>query len=173
VTDQDTERAPVRSAGRTLFPFPDVTGYMLPKEELLYVDRRHPVVLVGPALAAVAVCVLAGLLVTATGAGAMLNLYVWIVLAAVGWLLFRLLRWSRTILVVTSRRVFELRSMLISRAAIRPVFRQSVVFRQDPIGQRLNYGTILTETPNGERVNTFKWIHNPRAFYQAVTDKAV
>lgn len=173
MSDPDTERTPLRPPGPPLVPFPDVTRYLLPKEELLYLDRRHPVVLVPPTLTALAVAVVAGLLVTATGAGTMLDLYVWIVLGAVGWWLFRVLRWSRTMLVVTNRRVFEVQAMFISRAAIRPVFRQSVVFRQDPIGQRLNYGTILTETPNGERVNTFHWIHNPRAFYQAVTDKAV
>lgn len=173
MTDQDTERAPLRPTGPSLVPLPDVTRYLLPKEHLLYLDRRHPVVLVAPAAAAIAVCVVAGLLVTASGAGALLDLYVWIVIGALGWLLFKVLRWSRTILVVSNRRVFEYQSMFISRAAIRPVFRQSVVFRQDPIGLRLNYGTILTETPNGERVNTFRWIHNPRAFYQAVTDKAV
>lgn len=173
MTDQDTAPAPLRPAGPALVPLPDVTRYLLPKEQLLYLDRRHPIVLLGPALAAFAICVVAGLLVTASGAGAMLDLYVWIVVGAIGWLLFRVLRWTRTILVVSNRRVFELQAMLIARAAIRPVFRQSVVFRQDPIGQRLNYGTILTETPNGDRVNTFRWIHNPRAFYQAVTDKAV
>ncbi len=163
----------MRPSRPVIVPLPDVTRYLLPKEKLLYMDRRHPVVLVGPVLIALGICVLTGLLVTITGAGAMVDLYVWVVIGALLWVFFKVLRWSRTVLVVTDRRVFECESMLIARAAIRPVFRQSVVFRQDPVGQRLNYGTVLTETPNGERVNTFKWIHNPRAFYQAVTDKAV
>lgn len=173
MTDSGPEQAPLRPIGPVLVPVPDVTQYLLPKEQLLYLDRRHPVVLVGPALIAFVVCVAAGLLVTATGAGPTLDLFVWIVLGVIGWLAYRVVRWSRTILVVTNRRVFEYWKMFTARGAIRPVFRQSVVFLQDPIGQRLNYGTILTETPNGDRVNTFRWIHNPGAFYQAVTDKAV
>ncbi len=173
MSNRDTDIESLRPTQPALVPLPDITRYLLPQEQLLYVDRRHPVVLLGPVLVALGVSVVAGLLVTATGAGAMLDLYVWIVIGALAWVLTRVLRWSRTVLVVTDRRVFECRSMFIARAAIRPVFRQSVVFRQDPVGQRLNYGTVVTETPNGERVNTFKWIHNPRAFYQAVTDKAV
>jgi hypothetical protein len=69
--------------------------------------------------------------------------------------------------------VFEVESLIISRATIKPVFRQAVVFIQDPLGERLNYGTILTQMPNGDRVNTFKWTHDPRRFYAAVTDRAV
>lgn len=157
----------------TPFPTPGVMRFLLPREELRYLDRLHPVVLVVPILTALAVCTVAGVLVTATGAGPVLGLYVWIVIAALVWLLYRVWRWSRTLLVVTNRRVVEIQSMLVSRATIKPVFRQSVVFRQDPIGARLNYGTILTNTPNGDRVNTFKWIHNPRAFYRAVLEKAV
>ena len=147
--------------------------FLLPKEELRYMDRLHPVVLVVPTMIALAICAVTGVVVSALGAGPVLGLYVWIVVGALGWLLFRVWRWSRTMLVVTNRRVVEIQSMLVSRATIKPVFRQSVVFRQDPIGARLNYGTILTNTPNGDRVNTFRWIHNPRAFYKAVLDKAV
>lgn len=157
----------------TPFPTPAVMRFLLPKEELRYLDRLHPIVLVVPALTALGICAVTGILVTAVGAGPVLGLYVGIVVAALGWLLYRVWRWSRTLLVVTNRRVVEIQSMMISRATIKPVFRQSVVFRQDPLGARLNYGTILTNTPNGDRVNTFKWIHNPRVFYRAVLDKAV
>lgn len=126
-----------------------------------------------PALIAFGIFIVAGMLVTASGAGAMLNMYALIVIGVVVWLVAQVVRWSRTVLVVSDRRVFEYWSLIMARAAIRPVFRQSVVFRQGPVGERLNYGTILTESPNGDRVNTFEWIHNPKAFYQAVTDKAV
>lgn len=156
-----------------VIPLPDVSGYLLPKEQILYMDRRHPAVLTKPALIAFGIFVVAGMLVTASGAGAMLNLYVLIVVGVVVWLVAQVVRWSRTVLVVSNRRVFEYRSLIMARAAIRPVFRQSVVFLQGPVGERLNYGTILTESPTGDRVNTFEWIHNPKAFYQAVTDKAV
>jgi hypothetical protein len=40
---------------------------------------------------------------------------------------------------------------VISRATIRPVFRQSVMFVQDPLGERINYGTVATAMPGGDR----------------------
>lgn len=154
-----------------LIPPPNVRRFLLPSEVVRYVDRKHPVVLAPRMALALIVTLLAGFAVA--GAGAPMELLMYVAIAALVWLLYRLVRWSRMVLVVTDRRVFEVEALFISRASIRPVFRQSVIFIQDPIGERLNYGTILTETPNGDRVNTFKWIHNPRIFYQAVTDKAV
>jgi hypothetical protein len=156
-----------------LVGIPDVSRFILPEEETRYKDRRHPIVLALPLALVVAICILAGVMVTTVGAGAILDLYLLVVVASLLWLLFRVVKWSRVVLVVTDRRVFEVEMLIISRATIRPVFRQSVVFIQDPLGERLNYGTILTKTPDGARVNTFKWIHNPRRFYQAVTDRAV
>lgn len=154
-------------------PLPDVSRYLLPKEQIVYIDRRHPIVLVWPLLIALGIFLVAGLLVSASGAGPMVTVYAWVVVGLLVWLVARVVLWARTVLVVTDRRVFEYRSLVMARAAIRPVFRQSVVFQQGPVGERLNYGTILTEAPGGDRVHTFQWIHNPRAFYQAVTDKAV
>jgi hypothetical protein len=152
---------------------PDISRFLLPAEEVRYVDRRHPIVLVGPVAIAIMVCIVGGLIVAAAGAGPIVDMYVVLVIGALGWLAYRVIKWSRVVLVATNRRVFEIESLVIRRATIRPVFRQGVIFIQDPLGERLNFGTILTMMPNGERVNTFKWTHNPRRFYQAVTDKAV
>lgn len=171
MSERDTELSLLRPRA-SVFPLPNVAGYLLRGEEVNYIDRKHPVVLVGPALAAFALFLLAGFMVTVTGAGVMVDLFVWIVLAAVIWLALRVLRWSRTVLVVTNRRVFEFQSMIIKRAAIKPVFRQGIVFRQDPIGRQMNYGTVLTKAPTGDPIHVFRWIHNPRAFYRALTDRA-
>jgi hypothetical protein len=158
---------------RTLANMPDVTRFLLPDEELRYQHRRHPIVLLPPLALVVLLVVLAGFMVTAVGAGPVLNLYFLVIVGSALWFLYRVLRWTRVVLVVTDRRVFEVESLIISRATIKPVFRQAVVFIQDPLGERLNYGTILTQMPNGDRVNTFKWTHDPRRFYAAVTDRAV
>ena len=158
---------------RLLFGRPDVARFLLPNEELRYQSRRHPIVLLPSLALVVALILLAGVMVTAVGAGAVLNLYFLVIAGSLLWLLYRVIRWTRVMLVVTDRRVFEVESLVIRRATIRPVFRQAVVFVQDPLGERFNYGTILTQMPNGDRVNTFRWIHDPRKFYAAVTDRAV
>lgn len=170
--DADVRMASGRQR-RVLLPVPDISRFVLPGEEVRYKDRRHPIVLAGPFAIASAAVIVAGLIVTLVGAGPVLDLYFIVIIAAVGWFAYRVLRWMRVVLVATNRRVFEVELMVINRATIRPVFRQSVVFIQDPLGERLNYGTILTMTPDGKRVNTFKWTHAPREFYRAVTDRAV
>lgn len=162
-----------RGRRRALASMPDITRFLLPNEELRYQHRRHSIVLLPSLALVVLLVVLAGFMVTAVGAGPVLNLYFLVIVGSALWFLYRVLRWTRIVLVVTDRRVFEVESLIISRATIKPVFRQAVVFVQDPLGERLNYGTVLTEMPNGDRVNTFKWIHDPRRFYAAVTDRAV
>lgn len=171
MSDHGAEITDLRPRASAL-PLPAVAGYLLPGETVNYMDRRHPIVLVPSVLAAFGVFVLSGAMVTLTGAGIAVDMFVLIMIGVIGWLGLRIFRWSRTVLVVTSRRVFEYKGLLIKRAAIKPVFRQGIVFRQDPIGARLNYGTITTKAPNGDAIHKFRWIHDPRAFYQALTDRA-
>lgn len=159
--------------GRSTTRMPDVVRFLLPTEELRYAERRHPIVLLPLLGGVVAIALVAGVAVVAAGAGPSSGVAGIVVIAAVLWFLYRVLRWSRVMLVVTDRRVFEVETLIMNRATIRPVFRQAVVFVQNPIGERLNFGTILTRMPNGDRVHTFRFIHNPRSFYAAVTDRAV
>jgi hypothetical protein len=159
---------------RTPFvPLPDITRFVLPEEEVRYRERRHPIVLIGPLAVVIAVIVFAGVIVATVGPEPILDFYYIVIIAALLWFLYRVIRWSRVLLVATNRRVFEVEAMIVNRATIRPVFRQSVEFIQDPLGERLDYGTISTAMPGGDRVNMFRWTHKPREFYQAVTDRAV
>lgn len=170
--DADIRMAPKTQRG-TFLTVPDVSRFVLPEEEVRYKDRRHPIVLLGPFVIVVTAVILAGLIVSTVGAGPVLDVYFIVIIAAMGWFAYRVFRWMRVVLVATNRRVFEVELLVINRATIRPVFRQSVIFIQDPVGERFNFGTILTMTPDGKLVNTFKWTHNPRDFYRAVTDRAV
>jgi hypothetical protein len=171
VSSGDTELTELRPQVSSI-PLPDISGYLLHGEEIAYIDRQHPIVLVGPVLGVLAVLAVAGVLVSASGAGMMVGLFGWIFAAAVVALLVRVLLWARTVLVISNRRVFEYRSLIVKGAAIKPVFRQGILFRQGPIGRSLNYGTIITRSPTGDPIHVFRWIHNPRAFYQALTDQA-
>ena len=156
-----------------LVALPDISRFVLPEEEVRYLERRHPIVLIGPLAVVIAVIVIAGVIASTVGTEPIVDFYFVVIVAALGWFLYRVIRWSRVVLVATDRRVFEVESMLINRATIRPVFRQSVEFIQDPLGERLNYGTISTAMPGGARVNLFRWTQKPKEFYQAVTDRAV
>lgn len=162
-----------RSVATALIPPPDYRRSLLPGEVVRYADRLHPIVLVRPVAIVFGVLVGSGLLVSLSGAGPLLDLFGLVIIGSVGWLAFEIVRWGRRLLVVTDRRVVEVEHLINFRSEIKPVFRQAVIFVQSPIGELLNYGTVMTDTPTGERVHTFKWTHDPRAFYAAVTDRAV
>lgn len=164
---------PLRRPSRWLIPPPNISRFVLPDESVRYCDRLHPIVLVRPVISAFLLCVLVGIGLAQIGAGPVVEIAMIAVGVVIVWLLYRVLRWARQLLVVTDRRVFTVQAVVVSRVTIKPVFRQSVVFVQDPIGEMLNYGMISTTTPTGDRVHTFRFIADPQAFYEAVTDRAV
>lgn len=166
-------RRPPRQLRNTLFPAPDVRPYLLPGEEVRYVDRRHPVVLLGRLGIVAVAAVLLGALVNAAGEPLLVTVYGYAVLAAVLWLLYRTVQWGRRLLVVTDRRVFVLDGILVRRVEVKPVFRQSVVFVTNPVAEALGTGRVMTTTATGDRVHSFRYLHDPHGFYEALTERAV
>lgn len=171
--DRDTPLGGSRLQRWLPIPAPDVHRFLLPDEQLRYVARKHPIRLVRPAAELAAVWLLGGFLLRALGRNPFVDLIGVLLGFAVLRFLIRCLIWSRTVLVATNRRVFEARLLITSQSKVLPVFRQSVVFQQEPIGRALNFGTVLVQTPAGERVHTFHWLRDPQRFYEAVTDRAV
>ena len=153
---------------------PDPAPYLLPEEKVrLIVRRHHPIVLV-PVVslaAAIVVGVVAVLLLSAPTVE-MLAFAAVIVVGALLWVGYRWLHWNRTVLVVTNRRLFQLVSLGIMRVTVLPVARQSVVFRQSPIGRAVGYGRVQVQTPTGATLHDFNWLAEAAPFRDAVTDVA-
>lgn len=153
---------------------PDPSPYLLDEERVALVIRRHhPIVLV-PAAALTALIILAVLwyLMRDGATGATFVGAVLIITAAAGWFLYRWIHWSRTVLVVTNRRLFEYVSLGIRRVTVLPVARQSIVFRQSPVGRTLGFGRVQVKTPGGAVLHDFEWLGEPARFRDAVTDIA-
>jgi hypothetical protein len=153
---------------------PDPTPYLLPDEEVrLIVRRYHPIVLVPVAmLAAVIIVGVVAVLLLSTPTAEMLVVGAMIVLGVLLWLGYRWLHWSRTVLVVTNRRLFQLVSLGIMRVTVLPVVRQSVVFRQSPIGRAVGYGRVQVQTPTGATLHDFNWLAQAAPFRDAVSNVA-
>lgn len=153
---------------------PDPSAYLLPGEEIrLVVRRHHPIVLTGAA-AIVVGAVLGGLLVVAlTGApGPVVAVVLIGIAAAVLNFMSKWVRWSRTVLVITNRRLFSFRSLGVKRVTVLPVLRQSIVFRQSPIGRWLGFGTIEIKTAAGSTLYNFDWLGDPERFRDEITNLA-
>jgi membrane protein YdbS with pleckstrin-like domain len=60
----------------------------------------------------------------------------------------------------------------IKRVTVMPVLRQSIVFRQSPIGRAMGFGTVEIKTANGSVLYSFNWLGDAERFRDEVTDIA-
>jgi membrane protein YdbS with pleckstrin-like domain len=153
---------------------PDPSKYLLDEERVALVIRRHHPIVLAPVAALTSIIVLVvlwflvqGDLTGATFLGALL-----IIGAAGLFFFYRYIHWSRTVLVVTNRRLFEYVSLGIKRVTVLPVARQSIVFRQSPFGRSLGFGRVQVKTANGAVLHDFAWLAEPARFRDEVTNIA-
>lgn len=153
---------------------PDPTPYLLPDETVrLVVRRHHPIVLAPAAIVVglVLVAVLAGLLLGTPTSGMIAAAGVVAVIALL-YFAYRYMHWSRTVLVVTNRRLFQYVSLGIKRVTVLPVMRQSIVFRQSPFGRAMGFGTVQVKMANGSVLYNFDWLADAPRFRDEVTNIA-
>jgi membrane protein YdbS with pleckstrin-like domain len=154
--------------------YPDPRPYLLPEEYVrLVVRRHHPIVLSGAA-AIVAVVTVIGLLILALGdpAEQLVVVVALAVAAALVYFVFRWVRWRQTVLVITNRRVFGFRSLGVKRIDVMPVLRQSIVFRQTPIGRTLGFGTVEVKTAAGGVLYSFNFLGEAERVRDEITNLA-
>lgn len=90
-------------------------------------------------IAALLVVAVLAVLLLGTPTVGLLGLGGLVIVGAALYLAYRYVHWSRTVLVVTNRRLFQLVSLGIKRVTVLPVMRQSIVFRQSPVGRALGF----------------------------------
>jgi membrane protein YdbS with pleckstrin-like domain len=153
---------------------PDPTPYLLPGETVRLVVRRHHPIVLAPAAMVVTLIVLASLavLLLGTPSAGVLSGGVLVVLAALLYFAYRYVHWSRTVLVVTNRRLFQFESLGVKRVTVMPVIRQSIVFRQSPLGRALGFATVQVRTANGSVLYNFGWLRDATRFRDEVTNIA-
>jgi membrane protein YdbS with pleckstrin-like domain len=153
---------------------PDPTPYLLPEETLRFVVRRHhPIVLVPAAAVAAVVLVIAVLMLTNVVLTPVTVGVALLVLAGGAlYFAYRWMHWRSTVLVITNRRLFQLVALGIRRVTVMPIMRQSVVFRQGPLGRALGFATIQVETATGSVLYKFNLLADPIEFRDQITNIA-
>ena len=153
---------------------PDPTKYLLPEESVRLVVRRyHPIVLTGAAGVVLGTALIGLLLLVVVGPSRGLVAFVLaMVVASLAYFGYRYIHWSRTVLVITNRRLFQYVSLGIKRVTVMPVLRQSIVFKQTPIGRRLGFGTVTIKAPNGSMLFNFDWLADAERFRDEITNLA-
>ena len=124
-----------------------LTRYLLPYEKRILATRKHPSVLRGPALLVLAALAAASLITVQAQAGSIV-LVAWVACAAVaGRLMWKLIAWQRTYLVVTDHRVGLLTGVLNRRIAMIPLTKIADLKVEQPLpGRLLGYGTFVIDS---------------------------
>jgi hypothetical protein len=135
--------------------------------------RYHPIILTGAAGIVLGVTAVGLIVLFVAGpTPEIATVVLAAVLASLAYFGYRWIHWSRTVLVVTNRRLFQLVSLGIKRVTVMPVLRQAIVFRQSPIGRAMGFGTVQIKAPTGSLLYSFNWLADAERFRDEVTDLA-
>ena len=138
-------RLPTRGAGGPAA----VNRYLLPNEQQVITVRRHPAVLIGPSVLA-----LAGLLAAAVLTATVLHgnepviTAVWIAwLVLFGRMIWKAINWAVDFFVVTSHRILLTSGVLTRKVAMMPLTKVTdMSFQRSFTGRLLGFGEFIVES---------------------------
>ncbi len=126
-----------------------VNRYLLPNEHQVITVRRHPAVLIGPSVLALAGLLVAGVL-TATvlhGNEALITVVwvAWVVLF--GRMIWKAINWAVDFFVVTSHRILLTSGVLTRKVAMMPLTKVTdMSFQRTFTGRLLGFGEFIVES---------------------------
>jgi hypothetical protein len=138
-------------------------------ERIRLASRQHLIVLWKPV---VAVALTLGLLIRSisdtSGLGATQDFFLWLTGAAVLWLLWRWLYWSRNLFVATDRRILKVYGVLTTTVdSMRNQKVTDMRYRRDFLGEIFGYGRITIESAGQEQaLHDITFLPFPRENYQ-------
>ncbi|HEX6931594.1 MAG TPA: PH domain-containing protein [Streptosporangiaceae bacterium] len=147
----------------------EVAKYMLPKEKLVAMVRRHPAVLLIPAAQAVA-----GLLVAFILSATLLRTHtvlIWIVWGLWAVLMLRLIwvsvNWAVDYFVITSKRILLTSGVFTRNVAMMPLSKVTdMSFRRTFAGRMLGFGEFIVESAGQDQaLRTIDHIPYPEDLY--------
>lgn len=138
-------------------------------EEIRLATRQHSIVLWKPFIAlALALMLLVRATIDGGSLGSTQDVFLWLVLAALLWLLWRWVSWRRNLFVATDRRILKVYGVLSTTVdSMRNQKVTDMRYRRDPIGEVLGYGSITIESAGQEQaLHDITFLPFPRENYQ-------
>lgn len=138
-------------------------------ERIRLASRQHLIVLWRPV---VAVVLAVGLLIRSIGdttdLGSTQDFFLWLTGAAVLWLLWRWVYWSRNLFVATDRRILKVYGVLTTTVdSMRNQKVTDMRYRRDFLGEILGYGSITIESAGQDQaLHDITFLPFPRENYQ-------
>jgi membrane protein YdbS with pleckstrin-like domain len=149
-----------------------VSKYLLPNEEQVITTRRHPALLIGPSLLALAGLLAAAVLsATVLHSNAILSAVVWIAwFALFARLVWKTINWAVDFFVVTSHRILFTSGVLTRKVAMMPLSKVTdMSFQRSFPGRILGYGEFIVESAGQDQaLRTIDHIPYPEQLYLEV-----
>src|SRR6185312_11592523 len=132
----------------TSWQMSDLDKYLIPTETPVVVTTRHWASMLKASAIALLVLLIGLWLLGYTGDDqAMSSFAVLLILAALGWYGWQVLRWRTEEFVITDRRVLLIDGLLTRRVAIMPLAKVTdLTYRRSIAGRLLGYGTFVVES---------------------------
>ncbi|KAB7743850.1 PH domain-containing protein [Nostocoides sp. F2B08] len=148
---------------------PHLRDHLTETERIRLATRQHVIVLWLPVLAVVLAAALFLRAVADGGsAGTTQDFFLWLLFAAVLWLLSKWLWWRRNLFVATDRRILKMYGVLSTTVDSMRVHKVTDMrYRRDFIGELLGYGGITIESAGQEQaLHDIRFLPYPRENYQ-------
>lgn len=148
---------------------PHLRDHLTETERIRLATRQHVIVLWLPVLAVVlAAALFLRALADGGSAGTTQDFFLWLLFAAVLWLLFKWLWWRRNLFVATDRRILKMYGVLSTTVDSMRVHKVTDMrYRRDFIGELLGYGGITIESAGQEQaLHDIRFLPYPRENYQ-------
>ncbi len=141
-------------------PYPE--DALAPHEELIVKTHPHWWYLAKAGLSLVATIIVGGWLASITRLGIVNVLVALVLLAEIGWLIERTIRWLSEYFVLTSQRVMSRSGIIAKRGIEIPLLRINTVrFEQGIFDRLLGLGTLIIESASVDGVQTFNTVRRP------------
>jgi len=150
----------------------DLDKYLIPTETPVVVTTRHWASMLKASAIALLVLLIGLWLLGYTGDDqAMSSFAVLLILAALGWYGWQVLRWRTEEFVITDRRVLLIDGLLARRVAIMPLAKVTdLTYRRSIAGRLLGYGTFVVESAGQHQAfNQIDYLPAPDRLYQDVS----
>ena len=126
-----------------------VNRYLLPNEQQVITVRRHPAILIGPSILALAGLLAAGVLTaTVLHGNRPLITAIWIAwLVLFARMIWKVINWAVDFFVVTSHRILLTSGVLTRKVAMMPLTKVTdMSFQRSTLGRILGYGEFILES---------------------------
>jgi hypothetical protein len=151
----------------------ELDRYLVPTETIIFMHRLHVLSLFGPVAITVTGLIALGFLAGALGGQAtvLLNIAALVWLGTFGWLLWKILDWSRKRFLATDRRLLLLEGIITRKVSMMPLSKVTDMrYDRTVPGKLLGYGVFVLESAGQDQaLNRVPFVPDPDQHYQELS----